>query len=97
MKVKRIFKVSWRAVLYRAFPNDKDIFRRFPNAYRTMTGKQLGPRDEPLRLSNAEFATDRRDRLVREAMENEQISLGRAAEILGVPVDKMQERQASWG
>lgn len=97
MKVKRIFKVSWRAVLYRAFPDDKDMFRRFPNAYRTMTGKQLGPKDEPLRLSSAEFATDRRDRLVRAALESEQISLSRAAEILGISVDKMHERQASWG
>lgn len=96
MKVKRIFKVSWRTVLYRAFPSDKDMFRRFPNAYRTMTGKQLGPKDEPLRLSSAEFATDRRDRLVRAALEKEEISLSRAAEILGISVDKMHERQASW-
>lgn len=96
LKVKRIFKVSWRAVLYRAFPEDKDVFRRFPNAYRAMTGKQLGPRDEPMRLPSAEFVTDRRDRLVRAALEQERISLSRAAEIIGISIDKMQERQASW-
>jgi Zn-dependent peptidase ImmA (M78 family)/DNA-binding XRE family transcriptional regulator len=95
-KVKRIFKVSWRTVLYRAFPDDKDVFRRFPNAYRSLTGKPLGPRDEPLRLSSAEFATDRRDRLVRAALEQAQISLSRAAEILGISIAKMRERQASW-
>lgn len=96
LKVKRIFKVSWRAVLYRAFPDDKDIFRRFPVAYRAITGKQLGPKDEPLRLSSAEFVVDRRDRLVRAALERKLISVARAAEILGVSLEEMHKRRRSW-
>ena len=53
-------------------------------------------RDEPMRLPSAEFVTDQRDRLVGAALEQEQISLSRAAEIIGISIDKMQERQASW-
>lgn len=96
LKVKRIFKVSWRTVLYRAFPNDKWIWQRFPKEYLAATGKELGPKDEPRRLSRSEFTSDRRDRLIRRAVDDGEISLSRAAEILGISVDKMHERAASW-
>jgi Zn-dependent peptidase ImmA (M78 family)/DNA-binding XRE family transcriptional regulator len=95
-KVKRIFKVSWKTVLYRAFPDDRDIFRRFPFEYRDATGKTLGPKDEPMRLARTEFLGDRRDRLIRQALEKEIITTSRAAELLGLNVEKMQERMASW-
>lgn len=95
-KVKRMFKVSWKTVLYRAFPDDRDIFRRFPFEYRAATGKTLGPKDEPVRLARTEFLGDRRDRLIRQALEKEIITTSRAAELLGLNVEKMHERMASW-
>jgi Zn-dependent peptidase ImmA (M78 family)/DNA-binding XRE family transcriptional regulator len=95
-KVKGIFKVSWKTVLYRAFPNDRDIFRRFPFQYRDATGKTLGPKDEPMRIARTEFLGDRRDRLIRQALENKSITTSRAAELLGLNVEKMHERMALW-
>jgi Zn-dependent peptidase ImmA (M78 family)/DNA-binding XRE family transcriptional regulator len=96
LKVKHIFAVSCQAVLHRAFPDDKDRFRRFSNAYRAKTGKELGKKDEPQRLPEARFKPDRRDRLVRAALKKGEISLSRAAEILGITVADMRDREASW-
>jgi len=67
-----------------------------PGEYHAAIGKKLALKDEPLRLSRAEFMSDRRDRLLRRDLEGELISLGRAAEILGISVDQMHARQASW-
>lgn len=96
MKVKRIFKVSWKAVLYRAFPGDGSIWPRFMSEYRAATGKTLGPKDEPRRLTRSEFKSDRRDRLIRRALEEQEISTSRAAEILGLSVEEMRARAATW-
>lgn len=96
LKVKHIFAVSCQAVLHRAFPEDKERFRRFANAYRAKTGKELGKKDEPQRLPDARFKPDRRDRLVRAAFKKGKISLSRGAEILGITVADMRDREPSW-
>ena len=51
---------------------------------------------EPERLSPADFEEDRLSRLVRLAVEREEISLARGAEILGLPLSAMRERASSW-
>jgi len=65
-------------------------------------GAFLGPAvetrkgDEPTQLSEYDFLTDRRQRLVRDAVEQEVISIGRAAEILGVTLRSMRQIAGSW-
>jgi len=51
---------------------------------------------EPERLSRFEFTEARLARLVREAVEDGQISLGRGAEILRLPLDEMRALAATW-
>jgi Zn-dependent peptidase ImmA (M78 family)/transcriptional regulator with XRE-family HTH domain len=96
LKVKRIFRVSWKTVIYRAFPGDPKIWPRFQGEYRAMTGRTLSANEEPSRLSPFEFKADRRDRLLRQALERGVIELERAADILGIPSTEMAKRAAGW-
>jgi Zn-dependent peptidase ImmA (M78 family)/DNA-binding XRE family transcriptional regulator len=111
MKVKRAFRVSYRTVLYRlaeAAP-EEDLWRRFQHEHKRRTGRTLTRSDEPeaisveahaaaepVRLEAAEFVEERLSGLVRAAVEKELISVGRAAEILGIDQKAMRERIASW-
>ncbi len=52
--------------------------------------------DEPARFIGDDFQEDRLSRLVREAVETEAISLGRAAEILRLDLVEMRELANSW-
>lgn len=52
--------------------------------------------DEPARLDGADFKEDRLSRLVRAAIERELISMGRAAEILGLALMDMRQLTNSW-
>ena len=51
---------------------------------------------EPAGLSEHDFIEDRLSRLVRRALEEELISLGRAAEILGLTRDEMRIQASEW-
>jgi Zn-dependent peptidase ImmA (M78 family)/DNA-binding XRE family transcriptional regulator len=51
---------------------------------------------EPDRLSSNKFLGDRIQRLARKAVEDEKITLGRAAEILGMELSEMRKLAASW-
>ncbi len=51
---------------------------------------------EPASLCEHDFVEDRLSRLVRRALEEERISLGRAAEILGVTSDEMRKQARRW-
>ena len=51
---------------------------------------------EPAGLSEHDFVDDRLSRLVRRALEEERISVGRAAEILGVSRDEMRKQAREW-
>lgn len=120
LKVKRIFQVSYRTVLYRLSEHasyGRGIWQQFQGAYIARFGKSLmktdepealvaadfngaivEPRaaDEPKRLSSDDFVEDRLSRLVRAALEKEQISLSRAAEILELDLKTMRGWVASW-
>lgn len=52
--------------------------------------------DEPARLDGADFQEDRLWRLVRTAVDDGKISLGRAAEILGLDLIEMRALASSW-
>lgn len=51
---------------------------------------------EPAGLSEHDFVEDRLSRLVRRAVEDERISLGRAAEILGCTREQMRQQARQW-
>ncbi len=116
-KVKHIFQVSYKTVLYRlAEKHGPGVWGKFQAAYKSRHGKTLKFTDEPeaippeefgqapeiLRahepdsLSPSNFMEDRLSKLVREAIEQEKITLSRGAEILRLDLESMRERIASW-
>ena len=117
LKVKRIFQVSYKTVLYRLSESlGKSIWGQFKYSYKLKTGKTLSITDEPealppdkfqqspevLRsqepdsLSPSHFVEDRLSRLVRNAIEKDQITMGRGAEILRLDLEAMREIVSSW-
>ncbi len=97
LKVKRIFHVSYKAVLYRvAETGTPNVWARFKAEYKLRYGRSLGNNDEPLRLTKAEFQEDRLARLVRLAVDGRMISVERAAAVLDIPVDEMNRRSREW-
>ncbi len=114
LKVKRIFQVSYKTVLYRLSEAEgNSIWGKFQNANKLVTGKTLSIMDEPealppdkfsevLRshepdsLSSSHFVEDRLSRLVRSAIEKEEITMSRGAEILRVNLEKMRDIVSSW-
>jgi len=117
LKVKRIFQVSYKTVLYRLSEKyGNSIWGKFQGAYKLRTGKTLSIADEPealapdkfhqspeiLRsqepdsLSSSYFMEDRLSRLVRNAIEKDQITMSRGAEILGLDLEEMRETVSSW-
>lgn len=120
LKVKRIFRVSYRTVLHRLAPEYNgpgNIWARFQLDYKRRYGRTLLRDDEPHALthdafrasfpenrsanepdglSQADFLQDRLASLVRRAIEQEKVSLGRGAEVLGKSLQEMRELSASW-
>ena len=117
LKVKRIFRASYKTVLYRLVESGREtsaVWRAFQGQHRGYFGKTLRKTDEPEALEKSEFAwnwsrsgepaglskhdfiEDRLSRLVRRALEEERISLGRAAEILGLTRDEMRQKAREW-
>jgi len=88
------------------------VWGRFQAEYRDRYGHTLAVTEEPQGLKSAmaeahsahepdrltphEFNGERLKRLVREAIEQEKISLGRGAEILGMDLADMRKLAASW-
>lgn len=120
LKVKHIFRVSYRTVLHRLaadYRGPGNIWARFQMDYKHRYGRTLLRDDEPnalaqdafraslpenrsagepCSLSPVDFIQDRLSRLVRKAIEQEKISLGRGAEVLGISLQDMRDLTASW-
>lgn len=116
LKVKRVFRVSWRTVVFRvaeAQPPERRgrIWMQLQVEHQRRYGRALlkldepkgvdpsvfrAPTAEPAELDAHDFQSERLARLVRRAVEEEAITLSRAAEILGVSLQEMRERAASW-
>ena len=106
-KVKSIFRVSYKTVLFRLIEQqvaDSSIWVRFQQAYQTRFSRKLPFKKEPIpmsayepfRLNDFDFYEGRFSRLVREGLEKDKISLSRAAELLGISVQDMQDLLQSW-
>lgn len=121
LKVKRVFRVSWRMVLYRvaqSLPDERRnaLWMRFNAEYKARHGRSLLKHDEPYAVARDsyqwgegrpmgcepegmqrhDFQGDRLYRLVRKAVDEEIVSLSRAAEILRLPLAQMRELSMSW-
>ncbi len=115
---ERIFRVSYKTVLYRLVQSGREqaprVWQAFQSQHRAYFGKTLRKADEPQALGKSEFAwswgragepaglsrhdfmEDRLHRLVRQALERGSISLGRAAEILGLEREGMRRLAGEW-
>ncbi len=100
LKIKRIYRVSYKTVLMRLIElgyTDRDIWRKTNIFLKRRYGKSKIPKTyEPKPLADHDFVIDWLDRLVRQAVESEGISIGRAAEILGLSLEEMRGRVNVW-
>jgi Zn-dependent peptidase ImmA (M78 family)/transcriptional regulator with XRE-family HTH domain len=106
-KVKRIFRVSYKTVLFRLIEHgavDNSVWMRFQQAYQQKFNRKLPFKEEPIAIESAEpfglqrfdFFEDRFSRLTRDAVEKDKISLSRGAEMLGIGIEKMQDLMRNW-
>ena len=117
LKVKRLFRVSYKTVLYRLVDSKratKDVWGAFQVQHSRRFGRTLRKADEPAAMKQSEFAwhwgrsgepdglsphdfvEDRLSGLVRRALLEGIVSLGRGAEILGLSVEQMRQRAREW-
>ena len=108
-KVKRIFRVSYKTVLWRLLEDaggtmDDSIWMKFNVAHQKRFNRKLPFKEEPMGIDSAEpfgmlkfdFYEDRFSRLTREALEKDMISISRGAEILRIGIEEMQDLLQNW-
>lgn len=94
IKVKRIFRVSYKTVLHRLTEHgiaDDSIWKWFNQTYKRRFKKRLPFKEEPHGLESFDFQEDRFSRLVRNAVEKNKISLSRGAEMLRISIEDLQD------
>jgi Zn-dependent peptidase ImmA (M78 family)/transcriptional regulator with XRE-family HTH domain len=102
-KVKHIFHVSYKAVIFRLIEHnlvDSSIWKDFSLKYQRRFNRKLPFKEEPPESNFAEpeglpvfgFFEERFSRLVRQAVDQEKISLSRGAEILMISIEEMMDR-----
>ena len=111
LHVKRKFRISYLTVLYRLvheYGYSSDLYAHFRASYRRHYGKSLSGKAEPEAiedlvasrevesLSIHDFIEGRLERLVRQAVSGHQITVSRAAEILGKTPEEMRILQTEW-
>jgi len=99
LHVKRVFKVSYEAVLYRLVEEniaENDIWKLFRDRYKQRYKFDFSGHKEPVSLEPIDCIEDRLSCLVREAYEKKLISVSRAAEILGKSIMEMRELVKEW-
>ncbi len=106
MKVKRIFRVSYKTVLRRLLDMkvvDEKIWMKFQMVYQRRFNKKLTFKEEPFSegaepfgMQKFDFFEDRLSRLVKKAVDTDAISMSRGAEILNVSIEEAQELLSDW-
>ncbi len=105
LHIKRLFSVSYKAVLDRLVAEslaDSDIHRAFISAYNNRYDGRLVFREEseayparsvePSSMDKTDFFENRLARLVMNALDNHEITMSRAAEILGITANEVRRR-----
>ncbi|MCF7668415.1 MAG: ImmA/IrrE family metallo-endopeptidase [Verrucomicrobia bacterium] len=106
-KVKRIYRVSYKTVLHRLLEHevvDDSIWKKFNRLYLRRYNRKLPFKEEPMAINSIEpegmkridFQEDRFNRLTRDALEKDMISLSRGAEILNCTIIDMKELLDNW-
>lgn len=106
LKIKLIFNVSYRTVLFRLgekYP-EINLWARFHWEFKARTGRSLSRSTEPRPLAEETFSellpihstSCRLNKLVRKAVEEGEISVGRGAEVLEISLHDMRELMESW-
>lgn len=96
LAVKRYFRVSYKAVLYRLAPHYDSIWMRFNWAYSRGNRPPLSKHEEPDKLAPSEFVERRLAALARKAIEGNKVRPMRAAEILRITESEMNARLNEW-
>lgn len=101
LKLKRMFRVSYRTVLFRLSGMDglgNGVWGRFQAEHRRRCGDKLSNADtaELERLTSSDFVPDRFARLVRRALEEGLISVSRAADLMRIDMESMRSMGLSW-
>jgi len=98
LHMKRIFKVSYQAILRRLEDEgvQGNLRKEFATLYPRMYGHDLKNYYEPKALEQIDFIEDRLKGMVRDAIEREEITVSRAAEILNISVNDMRELINAW-
>lgn len=98
-KVKRIYHVSYKTVIYRLIDRGtlaKDIWPKVTSSLNRKCRVRISKNFEPEKLQEPDFKADWLDRLVRIALEKSIITKSRASEILDIPLQEMRSRVNSW-
>jgi Zn-dependent peptidase ImmA (M78 family)/transcriptional regulator with XRE-family HTH domain len=100
LKTKRHFKISYQSVIHQLIDLGKldgtGAYKKFRADYKERYGKELHWKEEPCPLHAFDLMEDRFATLVRDALDQELITVSRAAEILDVKIEEMRERMKSW-
>ncbi|MCX6647753.1 MAG: ImmA/IrrE family metallo-endopeptidase [bacterium] len=99
IKVKRIFRVSYGTVLFRLIDHrvaDESIWLKFKYDFKQKFGISISNKTEPMPLQHGDFFEDRFSRLIRQALEEEKISLSRGAELLRITIEDMHDLTRNW-
>jgi len=99
LKVKRIYHVSYKTILYRLVDlgvYKSDVWQKANIFLKKRYKQKITKAFEPEKLQEYDFVTDWLDRLVRLAYERKTISRSRASEILDISLDDMRQRANSW-
>ena len=117
IKVKKIFHVSYKTVIYRLSETENfNVWAKFYAEYKKRNGKSISSksepesisadlylqspessrRNEPESMSRSYFTEERLRKLIRIAVEQNHITLNRAAEILKLSTSDMREITSSW-
>ena len=105
LHIKRLFSVSYKAVLDRLVAEglaDSDVHRAFVSAYNNRHDGRLVFREEseayparsvePSSMDKTDFFENRLARLVMNALDKHEITMSRAAEILGITANEVRRR-----
>ena len=100
LHIKRVFRVSYLTVLRRIadmkISEVGTLITKFSVMYKKQYGGNLANHKEPFGLDKLDVVEDYLNTLVRKALDKEEITVSRAAEILNVPLMDMREIINSW-